>query len=202
MIGGSAGSVRFLLTLAPALLADFEIPLLLVVHRMRNEESLLGQILDARLELEVREAEEKEMIRPGVMLVAPADYHVLLEEDMSITLEDTEFVKYSRPSIDVTFTSAASTFGGGTVGILLSGANDDGTDGLRAIVRSGGRAIVQNPGEAEFEAMPQYAIAALEECEIMGREEMTAFLSGLRSKVEVSGRGFSSTERRRGHQPG
>lgn len=173
VIGGSAGSVRFLLSLAPAFAGTIRIPLVVVIHRMRNEESKLDQVLDFRLGIPVREAGEKELIEPGIMYVAPPNYHLLLEDDRTFALADMEMVKHSRPSIDVTFTSVAEVYGAGAAGILLSGANSDGSDGLAAIAENGGRIIAQDPKSAELDTMPQAAIDALPDCEVMGQAEMT-----------------------------
>jgi len=187
VIGGAAGSVRFLLSLAPALGTDLGIPFLVVIHRMRNEESRLGQILDYRLDLPVKEADEKDEIRPGVMYVAPPDYHLLVEDDRTLTLVDMELVKYSRPSIDVTYTSVSEVYGSAAVAILLSGANDDGTSGLAAIAHAGGRAIAQDPAASEVDTMPKSSIEVVEECEVMGRKEMMAYLNSLRSVASRTG---------------
>lgn len=182
VIGGSAGSVRFLLALAPAFTKGCTIPIVVVIHRMRNEESKLDQILNFRLSLPVVEASEKESIEAGTMFVAPPNYHLLLEDDFTFTLADMELVKHSRPSIDVTFSSAADVYREGVVGILLSGANTDGSDGLAAIVDRGGKAIAQDPATAEVETMPLGAIERVPECQVMGQGEILRYLQLLQPK--------------------
>ena len=91
----------------------------------------------------MREAEDKEPITPGVAFVAPPDYHLLVEMDRRLSLSSDKAVQFSRPSIDVLFESAADAYGPALIGVILTGANDDGARGLRAIVAAGGVALVQ-----------------------------------------------------------
>lgn len=184
-IGGSAGSMRALLALARVFSPATEFPVVIVIHRIRHEESRLDQILEGRLHLSVHEADDKEPLRDGTVYVAPADYHVLIEEDHTLALADLEHVKHSRPSIDVTFASVADVYGESAIAILLSGANDDGADGLAAIARRGGRVIVQSPHEAEVDTMPRAGIEAVPDCAVMGIEEMSNFLKGFRGNANT-----------------
>ena len=148
VIGASAGALEALSNLLPALPADYRLPILIVVHLPPDKTSLLAELLRARCAIRVREAEDKEPIEPGVAYFAPPDYHLLVEQDKRLSLSDDEPVLFSRPSIDVLFESAADAYGGGLIGVVLTGANSDGANGLRAVVEAGGVAVVQKPGSA------------------------------------------------------
>ncbi|MFF5383531.1 chemotaxis protein CheB [Pedobacter suwonensis] len=157
IIGGSAGSLDVLLEIFPALRKDIRFPIVLVVHRKPSNESLLTDLLKSRITLAVGEAEEKEFLAPGKVFIAPADYHMLIEEDRSISLDYSEKINYSRPSIDVTFQSAAEVFKEKLVCILLSGSNSDGVEGLKCVNSFGGKVVIQNPDTAIMPYMPQQA---------------------------------------------
>lgn len=157
MIGGSAGSLEVILEILPQLRSDLDYAIVLVMHR-RSGDSLLTGLLSDRTKLEVREAEEKEAIRPGVIYIAPADYHLLIEQDKTFSLDFSEKIHYSRPAIDASFETAAEAFGTSLAGILLSGANADGAEGLLRIKEAGGMTIAQDPAEASVSYMPQQAI--------------------------------------------
>ena len=130
----------------------------MVLHR-RNGESLLSNLLMDKTTWSVKEAEEKEAIAAGTVYIAPADYHLLIEQDKTFSLDYSEKVHYSRPAIDVTFEAVAETYGPAAMALLLSGANADGTDGLQKIKEAGGYVMVQDPAEAAVEYMPKSAIA-------------------------------------------
>lgn len=158
LIGGSAGSLEALLKLLPALQQAYSLAIVLVLHR-RSGESLLSQLLAEKTVWPVKEAEEKEAVCAGTIYIAPADYHLLLENDKTFSLDYSEKVHYSRPSIDVTFESAAEVYGKSLMAVLLSGANADGSGGLQRIKEAGGYILVQDPQEAAVAYMPQQAIA-------------------------------------------
>lgn len=157
LIGGSAGSLEAILNLLPVLQNEKDLAIVLVLHR-RSGESLLSNLLAEKLAWPVKEAEEKEFIHSGTVYIAPADYHLLIESNKTISLDYSEKVHYSRPSIDVTLESAAEVYGDSLVAILLSGANQDGTFGLQKVKEAGGYVIVQDPLDAAVSYMPQYAI--------------------------------------------
>ena len=159
VIGGSSGSLEALMNIFSLLDANFDIPLIIVLHRNNNANTSLTQLLTVKTNLTVKEADEKESINPGYVYLAPPDYHLLIEQDGSFSLDDSEKINYSRPSIDVTFQSAASIYKEGLVAILLSGANADGAGGLTYVKKMGGIAIIQDPDEALFSYMPLQAIA-------------------------------------------
>jgi len=170
VLGASAGGVEALLVILAALPASFVLPIVAVVHIPRDRPSLLVEVLGARAHIAVREAEDKEMLLPG-LTIAPPDYHVLLDvdrgrrhlagaQDVRLALANDALVSYCRPSIDVLFQSAAEVLGPRVAGVVLTGANADGAPGLRAIKASGGLCAVQSPDEAPARAMPEAAIAS------------------------------------------
>jgi len=158
---GSAGSLKALLEILPRLPGDFPWPLVAVVHLHPRQEGGFVDVLDQRSALRVQEAEDKEALMPGHAYFAPADYHLLLEPDLTVSLSTEDKVHFSRPSIDVLFESAALACRSRLVGIILSGASDDGAAGLCRIREQGGLTVVQDPAGAEHPAMPQAAQAAL-----------------------------------------
>jgi two-component system chemotaxis response regulator CheB len=157
VIGGSAGSLEAILQLLPALPETKSFAIVLVMHR-RTGESVLTELLSDKTTWQVKEAEEKEPVLPGTIYIAPADYHLLIEQDKTLSLDYSEKVHYSRPSIDVTFETAADVYGASLVALLLSGANQDGTQGLKKIKAKGGYVMVQDPVEAAVPYMPQFAV--------------------------------------------
>jgi two-component system chemotaxis response regulator CheB len=158
VIGGSAGSLQVILYILSRLPYDFSVPVVIILHRKYDHDSGLTEVLAHRSGLKVKEAEDKEPVLPGTVYLAPADYHLLIEQNHTFSLDDSEKVNYSRPSIDVTFQTAAEAYGPGLIAILLSGANSDGTDGLMDTRRSKGTLIVQDPADAQVPYMPQSAI--------------------------------------------
>jgi two-component system, chemotaxis family, protein-glutamate methylesterase/glutaminase len=176
VIGASAGALDVLSNLLPALPSDYRLPILIVVHLPPDTTSLLAELMRARCGIRVREAEDKEPIEPGVAYFAPPDYHLLVEQDKRLSLSDDEPVLFSRPSIDVLFESAADAYGGGLIGVVLSGANSDGANGLKAVVEAGGVAVVQSPGSAYAVAMPEAAIATCPEARVLSVNEIAAYL--------------------------
>jgi len=124
----------------------------------------------------VKEADEKEAIVPGTVYIAPPDYHMMVETDETISFSADEKVNYSRPSIDVLFEAAADTYGRQLVGIVLTGANNDGAAGLLAIKNAGGFTIVQEPEDAESPAMPIAAIQLAKPHSILSLDEIIKLL--------------------------
>lgn len=158
VIGGSAGSLTRVLQLLPYFAKNLNTAIVLVFHRRDTEDSSLVDVLSKRSLLPVKEADEKETIQPGVIYIAPTDYHLLIEKDNTFSLDYSEKVNYCRPSIDVTFESAADALQSSVVALLLSGANDDGTQGLKKVKEGGGIVVIQDPDTAEVSYMPQYAL--------------------------------------------
>jgi two-component system chemotaxis response regulator CheB len=160
VVGASWGGLHAVSTILAALPRTFDAPVAIVQHRAKESEGLLVGLLQAVTTLHVCDVEDKEPIRGGHVYVAPPDYHLLVEDD-HFSLSVDAAVRYSRPSIDVAFASAADSLGPAAVGVLLTGANDDGARGLRHVVARGGRALVQDPATAEVRTMPEAGIRAL-----------------------------------------
>lgn len=161
VIGGSAGGLTGIIYILEQLCPDFPTPIVIVLHRRNDRDSTLTALLGHKTTLLVKEAEDKDVITPGIVYLAPADYHLLIEKNYSFSLDHSEKVQFSRPSIDVTMQTAAEAYGSGLITILLSGANADGTAGLEATRHNGGISIVQDPAEAFAPFMPQSAIDQL-----------------------------------------
>ncbi len=177
VVGASLGGLRSLKTLLGGLAADFQAPVAIVQHRHAGSDDGLSGLLQKHTALPVAEVEDKQAIVPGRVYLAPADYHLLVDE-ASFALSTDAVVCHSRPSVDVLFESAANACGARVIGVILSGANRDGADGLAAIKRRGGVAVVQDPATAESGTMPQAAIAAAEVDRILPLEEIAPFLAG------------------------
>lgn len=161
VIGGSAGAIEVLLELLPALPATLAACVLVVLHLPRDKPSLLAEIFAPRCALPVSEAQDGAPLKPGTILFAPPNYHVLIDKGPRISLSIDAPVHYSRPSIDVLFESAADTLGPRLVGMLLSGANADGACGMAAIADAGGLTLVQEPQTALVPTMPLAALASV-----------------------------------------
>lgn len=160
-IGASAGAIHALMRILPALPPGFALPVLVVVHVPPGRKSELAALFAGKCRIPVREAEDKDPVAPGTVIFAPPDYHMMVEAGGGISLSTDDPVFFSRPSIDVLLESAADAYGRGLTGVILTGANEDGAKGLKAVAAAGGVAIVQDPATAYARAMPE---AALERC--------------------------------------
>ena len=158
LIGASAGGTRVLKTICDELPQDFPLPIVVVLHRLRNQDSQLEDFLNQDCRLTVKEATLTERIQKGTIYLAPRNYHLLIEEEGSLSLSVEEPVSYARPSIDLLFESGALVYGPQTIGVILTGSNGDGAVGMAKIREEGGMTMVQDPKEAQFEAMPLAAI--------------------------------------------
>ncbi|EKT4467125.1 chemotaxis protein CheB [Pseudomonas sp. p1(2021b)] len=159
VIGASAGGVAALFAVLGALPERFAIPVLCVLHLPDDRHSQLAEVLQRRLRRPVCEACDKARIEPGWIYVAGPGYHLSVERDRSLSLSQEEAVHFSRPAIDFLFQSAADAYGPGLLGVLLTGANEDGAQGLLHIKNSGGRTVVQDPRDAQVALMPEAALA-------------------------------------------
>lgn len=180
-IGASAGGFEAVCRIVSRLPADFDIPVALVQHRAKESRALAGLLQDC-CALRVSEVEDKQPIEPRNLYVAPPDYHMLVD-DGAFSLSTEGLVGYSRPSIDVFFDSAADAFGPGVIGVVLTGANTDGSKGLRKIVARGGQAIVQDPDTAEVSVMPKGAKNAVGHAKVLSLEEIANHLMALEQLV-------------------
>jgi two-component system chemotaxis response regulator CheB len=186
VVGTSWGGLNALRELVGALPADFRIPAVLVQHRHRQSDHLLSTFLQERTRMDVVEVEDKMPIEPGTLFVAPADYHLLIDRGF-FSLSTDPPVRYSRPSIDVTFYSAADAYGASTIGVVLTGANSDGSRGLRRIFDRGGLALVQEPSTAESPTMPSAALRCVPEATVKPIAQIAATLVAAGSEAAKAG---------------
>jgi two-component system chemotaxis response regulator CheB len=178
VVGASAGGAQSLAALLSGLPRGFPLPVVAVLHRGPDSTDTLTESLQRSSVLRVTEAQDKEPLVPGTVYLAPPDYHLLVEKD-NLALSTEGPVHWSRPSIDVLFESAADTWAEQTIGVILTGANADGAQGLARIKRRGGLAVVQDPSEAQCRAMPDAAIAAAKVDRILPLAEIARLLPGL-----------------------
>lgn len=178
VVGTSWGGLAVLRQLVAGIPDSFGMALVLVQHRHKDSDHVLRTLLQERTALRVCEVEDKMPIEHGGVYVAPPDYHTLVEPGY-FSLSTDAPVRYSRPSIDVTFSSAADSYGHRTVGIVLTGANADGAAGLRRISDRGGMALVQDPTTAESPTMPAAAVFAVPRARVMPLAEIIGYLSSL-----------------------
>ena len=191
VVGTSWGGLAALRQLITGLPGSFALPIVVVQHRHKESNHLLTSLLQDRTRLCVCDVEDKAPISAGNLYLAPADYHLLVE-DGHFSLSTKEAVLFSRPSIDVTFTSVADAYGSHAVGIILTGANSDGADGLRRIFDRGGLAFVQRPETAESPIMPTAAIRAVPKARVLTIPEIAAAVASLPVALSFSSRSASS----------
>lgn len=184
IIGSSWGGLRAMSVLLHGLSPDFSLPVVLVQHRSRDSDGGLASLLQAHTSLPVIDVEDKTPMEGGRIYLAPSDYHLLVESD-HFSLTTDPLVRFSRPSIDVTMLSAADSCAAGVVGVVLTGANQDGAMGLRRIVKLGGYAIVQDPNTAESRPMPEAALRAVPGARVVPLDGIAAHLSSLIPAVPV-----------------
>lgn len=176
LIGGSAGSLSVIISILQQL-EHKRYAIVIVLHRKESAEPMLAALLSSRSNFFVKEADEKERIVPGYVYLAPANYHLLIEKDYTLSLDASEKINYSRPSIDVTFESAAIAFQKKIIAILLSGGNNDGAEGMKKIKESGGVTIVQDPLAAEVAFMPECSLATSKPDFVLRTEAIITFLN-------------------------
>jgi two-component system chemotaxis response regulator CheB len=176
VIGASKGGLNALEQLLGSLSDDFPWPVAVAQHRDRDTNSSLAEFMQKSSRLIVREPEDKEPISGGCVYLAPADYHLLVEDD-HFALSTSSRISQARPCINYLFESAAEAFESSTVGVILTGANSDGAEGLAAIQRAGGTTVVQDPKTSEAPAMPRAAIAATRVDHVLPLAEIAPFLN-------------------------
>jgi two-component system, chemotaxis family, protein-glutamate methylesterase/glutaminase len=179
VIGASWGGLRAVQEVLDGLGDTSPAPIVVAQHRGAGAGERLAQLLQRSTELTVREAEDKDRLTPGSVYLAPPDYHTLIESDGTLALSTEGHVRHARPSIDVLFRSAAEAYRERCVGVVLTGANDDGAEGLALIKQLGGVAVVQDPRTAERREMPAAAIDATHADIVLPLEEIGLFLRGL-----------------------
>jgi two-component system chemotaxis response regulator CheB len=173
VIGASAGGIEALSVLLPELPSSTRAPILIVLHIPRERESLLAKIFAPRCALTVKEAEDNEPILPGTVYFAPPDYHLQVDEGPRVSLSFDDPVNWSRPSIDVLFSSAADTYGPRLMALLLTGGNQDGAAGLDAVRKAGGVTVVEDPASALCPTMPNEALR-------LGQPDLVAGLDAIK----------------------
>jgi two-component system chemotaxis response regulator CheB len=184
-IGTSWGGLRALSQLLADLSPAVDQPVVVAQHRSsESPDGGLGKLLQTHTPRPVRDAEDKDPLERGHVYLAPPDYHLLVEPG-KLALSTEDFVQFARPSIDVLFETAADAYGERVIGIVLTGANDDGAAGLARIKERGGVAIVQDPASSERRRMPDAAIAATQADAVLAIDKMGAFLYGLCCEVAV-----------------
>ena len=179
VMGASAGGVEALSMILPALPADTRAAVFVVLHLPRDRPSLLVEIFARKCRLRVREAEDEQPVEPGTVYFAPSNYHVLLEHGPRLALSVDEPVHHSRPSVDVLFESAADVYGDRLLGVLLSGANEDGAQGLAVIRRAGGITVAQEPATANSPQMVTAALKLKQPTHVLPLREIASLLATL-----------------------
>ena len=157
-ITASAGGIQALSTVLSALPSDFPLPIVVVQHLDPNHRSLLPEILERRCSLRIKQAQEGDPIEPSTAYIAPPDQHLLVNGDGTLSLSHSDLVHFVRPSADLLFESVAASYGEHAIAVVLTGTGSDGTMGVRAIDKMGGRIIVQDPETADFAGMPRAAV--------------------------------------------
>ena len=179
VVGGSWGGMRAVQSVLEGLGAECPTPVVVALHRGTSDGHRLAHILQHYTPLTVRDVEDKDDLRPGTVYLAPADYHTLVETEGTIGLSTEDAVSFARPSIDVLFRSAAEAYRERCIGVVLTGANDDGADGLRLIKELGGVAVVQDPESADRPEIPLAALPATSPDAVLPLEEIGRFLQNL-----------------------
>jgi len=181
VIGVSAGGLEALETILRELPVHFPLAGMIVQHRSKQNDNFLSKFLNGICHINVQEAEEKILIQPGNLYIAPPDYHLQVEMDRTLSLTVDPLVHWSRPSVDVLFETAAEVYQDRLVGVILTGANQDGSAGLKKIKQFGGTTIVQDPETAVASEMPQSAINKAGVDHILTLQEIGRFLAGLKN---------------------
>jgi two-component system chemotaxis response regulator CheB len=185
VIGTSSGGMDALTTLLSVLSDTLVLSTIIVQHMHPHSDDFLARHLHEICQLTVKQAEEKEPIAPGIVYIAPANYHLLIEADKTFSLSNTKRVNYARPSIDVLFETAADVYGARLIGIILTGANNDGSQGLKTIKECGGLTIVQDPATAEADSMPKAAIEATTVDYVLSLQEIGVLLNRIGGELNV-----------------
>lgn len=180
IIGGSAGSFQVITKILSSLPPNFHLPVLLSLHRLKHVRSGFVEALSIKASIPVIEPFDKDQIKPGKAYLAPANYHMFVELGNKIALSTEEPVNHSRPSIDLSFVTAAQVYREKLIGIILSGANKDGAYGLKKIKDYGGITIVQDPEECQVKTMTESSLRLSKVDHILKTNEIIRFLQNLK----------------------
>lgn len=175
-VGTSAGGLKALTTILGELPVNFPLPVMIVQHRSKEQRDLLEEVLQSKCSIRIKQADEKEKIEKAIIYIAPPDYHLLVEWDETFSLSADAPVRFSRPSIDVLFETAANVYKQQLIAIIMTGANNDGSEGIVAVNRKGGLTIAQDPADADYPFMPSAAIRTKAVKEVLSLEEIKSFL--------------------------
>ncbi|WP_207687602.1 chemotaxis protein CheB [Desulfonema limicola] len=186
VIGVSAGGMDALNIILSLLPKDFPVPIMIVQHISPVSDNYLVKFLDNACRIKVKEAGEKIKPEQGTAYIAPPNYHLLVETDKSLSLSVDEKVNFARPSVDVLFETAADAYGKNLIGIILTGANKDGSMGLKKIKKYKGLTIVQSPETAAADEMPKSAIAAVDVDFILPLNSIASFLCKIFGKKPIN----------------
>lgn len=179
VIGGSAGSFSTVRKVLCSIGKDFPLPVVLCLHRLKDVRSGFVESLNINSNLPVVEPLDKDPIKAGFAYLSPANYHLLIENAQYFALSTESDINYSRPSLDITFETAGNSFQDKMAGIILSGANTDGSKGLFSAFRNGAYTIVQKPENAQFSAMPGEALKYFTPHKILTDDEIVVFINSL-----------------------
>jgi two-component system chemotaxis response regulator CheB len=180
IIGGSAGSFRVITKILQSLPKNYPLPVLLNLHRLKHVRSGFVEALSIKSNIPIIEPYDKDSIKPGYAYLAPSNYHMYIELNKKIALSTEEPVNHSRPSIDLSFETAAQTYNRKLLGIILSGANRDGAYGLKKLKDLGGTAIVQDPKECEVATMTEAALRLTEVDYVYTSDQIIDYLLNLK----------------------
>jgi two-component system chemotaxis response regulator CheB len=180
MIGGSAGSFQVVAGILGALPKDIDMPVFLCLHRLKHVRSGFVEALSLKSNIPIVEPFDKETIKPGKAYLAPANYHMFIELGNRFALSTEEPMHHSRPSIDLSFISAAQAYRNKLVGVILSGANRDGAYGLKKVSELGGLTIVQDPADCEVKTMTEASLQLINANYVFSSDKITNFLSKLK----------------------
>jgi two-component system, chemotaxis family, protein-glutamate methylesterase/glutaminase len=180
IIGGSAGSFQVITRILSSLPKNFPLPVLLSLHRLKHIRSGFVEALSLKSNIPVVEPDDKDQIKPGIAYLAPANYHMFVELGNRIALSTEEPVNHSRPSIDLTFITAANSYREKAIGIILSGANKDGALGLKKLKDLGGLAIVQDPLECQVKTMTEASLKLTKVDYILKTSQIIEYLQNLK----------------------
>lgn len=184
VIGGSAGSFQGVTKILSQLPENFELPIIMCLHRLKHVRNGFVEALSIKSVKEVTEPADKESIKKGGVYLAPSNYHLSVELGNRFSLSTEEMVNNSRPAIDITLETAAYVFKDKLIGILLSGANRDGAIGMMKIKQKGGMTIVQDPEECMIDTMPNAALQLTEIDHVMKIDQILDFLIELNKQYK------------------
>jgi two-component system, chemotaxis family, protein-glutamate methylesterase/glutaminase len=186
VIGASSGGLKALMHILSGINASFSIPIIIVLHQLKNSSGRLLEIFQSITNLNIREPLDKEKIESGNVYIAPPDYHILIESNKVISYSYSETVNFSRPSIDVLFETAAVVYKENLAGILLTGANSDGAKGMQCISLNNGFTIIQDPDCAEMPLMPKAALSLVKPDIISPLQKISSIINSLEYGIKTT----------------